>query len=286
MKKILILYLVTSSVMAQTGSEIYLLDISTRDGMMQLSNPVNVTDHPGYDNQPFFHEDQPILYYSSFNEEGRSDIKSYNYKTGETKLFTHTQEREYSPTLTPDKQFISCIIQRDNNAQDLGKYPVAGGEAVTLIDNLIVGYHAWMDESRLILFVLGDPLTLRLYDLNTKKEQVIAEHIGRSLHKIPGQQAMSFVHKKSDDEWVISRLDSKTLDTTPITTTLKSREDLTWTGDGKIVMSDGAKLFVYDLRKKGDWTEVTWTAKEFIPKGVTRLAISNDGKKLAMVVSE
>jgi len=61
----------------------------------------NITNHKGYDNQPYFHPDEPVIYYSSFNEEGRSDIKSYNYKTGVTSNITTTSEREYSPTVTP-----------------------------------------------------------------------------------------------------------------------------------------------------------------------------------------
>src|SRR5690606_9821643 len=112
------------------GSEIYLFDLSNKKGKITLSKPKNATNHPGYDNQPFFHTDKPILYYASFNEEGRADIKSYDYVTGETKFITQTNEREYSPTLTPDKKYLSCIIQRDNGEQNLGKYPVDGGEPI------------------------------------------------------------------------------------------------------------------------------------------------------------
>jgi hypothetical protein len=171
---------------AQTGSEILLFDLSIKKDKLVLSNPKNITNQVGYDNQPSFHADQPLVYYSSFNAEGRSDIKNYNSRKDETKLFTQTAEREYSPTITPDKQFVSCIIQRDDGAQNLGKYPVGGGQATVLIDNLIVGYHAWVDQDRLLLFVLGEPQTLHLYNVKTKEDKVLAEKIGRSLHKILG----------------------------------------------------------------------------------------------------
>ncbi len=84
------------------------------------------------------------MYYSSFDEDGRSDIKSHNLDSGETSNFTETSEREYSPTVTPDGKFVSCIIQRDNGAQYLGKFPIDVGVPVILIDDLIVGYHAWI----------------------------------------------------------------------------------------------------------------------------------------------
>ena len=78
---------------AQTGSEIYLADLDITDAGITLSNPKNITNHKGYDNQPFFHPDKHLLYYSSFNDEERSDIKVFNYKNNKTELFTQTKER-------------------------------------------------------------------------------------------------------------------------------------------------------------------------------------------------
>ncbi len=280
-----IIFLTSTCLYAQTGSEIFLFDLQSKQAKLTLSNPKNITNHTGYDNQPSFHADKPLVYYSSFNDDGRSDIKIFNYKTGATTNLTKTTEREYSPTLTPDKKFISCIIQRDNNAQDLGKYPVEGGSSTVIIDNLIVGYHAWIDDSRLLLFVLGEPQTLRLYDTKTKTDKILAEKIGRSLHSIPGQNAMSFVHKISDNEWIIKRFDKTTEAITDIVTTLPGREDLCWTPDGKIIMSDGSKIYWLDPAKEKKWIEITMNANEKI-KGITRLAINKKGNKLAVVIAE
>lgn len=282
MKKLFVLLLLPLSVLAQTGSEIMLLDLKLSKSGMEVSNPINITNRPGYDNQPSFHPDQPHVYYSSFNEEGRSEIKQYNFLTKETINITITSEREYSPTVTPDKQFLSCIIQRDNNEQNLGKYPIQGGTPVVLIDDLIVGYHAWMDEDQLILFVLGEPMTLRLYSLPTKTNKILGEKIGRSLHSIPSQKAMSFVDKSVEGNWKIKKLDSKSLAVSEIGTTLSGREDLAWTPDERVVMSDGEKLF-YLNTKNSAWEEVKMDSAM---KGITRIAISKDGKKIAVVVSE
>jgi hypothetical protein len=277
---------VPTSLFAQTGSDIFLVDMKISKASVSISNPVNITHHPGYDNQPFFHADQPVIYYSSFNDDGRADIRSYNYRTGETRAITQTQEREYSPTLTPDKKFLSCIIQRDSGAQDLGKYPVGGGEPIVLIDHLIIGYHAWIDQHRLILFILGKPPTLHVYDLAAGEDKVIAENTGRSLHKIPGKNAMSFVHEVSDKEWSIKKLDSNTLAVSVLAPTLPGREDLTWTRDGKIIMCDGENLFFNEPGKSNGWILIRIESGADMLKGVTRLAASPDGKKLALVVAE
>ena len=282
---IILLTILPSMALAQAGSEIFLFDVRVKNGQMILTNPVNATNHPGYDNQPSFDPNQPVVYYSSFNDEGRADIKSFNYETEKTNFITMTNEREYSPTVTPDGRYLSCIIQRDNDAQDLGKYPREGGEAITLIDNLIVGYHAWIDSDNLLLFVLGEPATLRWYNLATKTDKVLAENIGRSLHKIPGENAMSFVLKKGDGEWVISRLDVATQVITPIVNSLPGREDMTWTRNGSIIMSDGEKIFMLNTKKEKSWREIKVEASQAF-QGITRLALGAGGKKMAIVVSE
>lgn len=290
MKKILLALFSCSFSFAfsQAGSEIYIFDLKqTKKGEWSLSGGKNVTNHKGYDNQPSFHPDEPLIYFSSFNENGKADLKSYNYKTGETKNITKTDsEREYSPTVTPDKQFLSCIIQRDNNAQDLGKYPVNGGAPTVLIGDLIVGYHTWINAEQLALFVLGEPHTLQLYNLKTKQHEVIDENIGRSLHKIPDDDAVSYVSKKSDNNWMIRKFEPVSSASADIIDTVPGGEDLCWTPDGKIIMTGGTKVMIIDPEKDKEWKEVSADPKTPFTTVLTRVAISKDGKKLAIVVSE
>jgi hypothetical protein len=275
-----------SVLMAQTGSEILLFDLKVKKDKVIISNPKNVTNHKGYDNQPSFHTDQPILYYSSFNDEGRSDIMSYNYKTGLNTAITKTSEREYSPTLTPDKSSLSCIIQRDNGAQNLEKYPVDGGEPVVIIDNMTVGYHAWADNSHLALFILGEPHTLHFLRLPTKADTILAQNIGRSLHKIPSERAISFIQKTADNNWEIKKLESETMKITFIAATLPGIEDIAWTADKKIISSDGTKIYFLDPVKGKKWIEVSMESGSELLKGVTRLSVNTKGNKLAVVISE
>ncbi len=275
-----------SLLMAQSGSEILLFDLKVRKNKVVISNPKNITNHKGYDNQPSFHTDRPIIYYSSFNDEGRADIKSYNYKFDEAAFITQTNEREYSPTLTPDQSSLSCIIQRDNGAQDLGKYPVEGGEPSVIIDNMIVGYHAWADNSHLALFILGEPQTLHYIRLPTKEDTIVAQNIGRSLHKIPGERAVSFIQKNANQDWEIKKLNSETMKISTITKTLPGREDIAWTSDRKIISSDGTKIYFLDPAKENKWMEVSILTGSELLKGVTRLTVNSNGDKLAVVIAE
>jgi len=270
--------------LAQPASEIYLFDLTIKKNKISVSDGKNISNHKGYDNQPFFHPKDPVLYYTQADSSGRTDIIAFDHSKSTTRRITETSDREYSPTLTPDGKFLSCIIQRDDGAQDLGKYPVIGGSPQVLINNLKVGYHAWVNDSELILFVLGEPNTLRWYSLPNKSDSIIAGNIGRSLHAIPGTPAMSFVDK-SGENWVIKRLDARTKMVTNIVNALPGREDLTWTPDGKVIMSDGEKLFYFHPGVSDNWREIEGVATLKL-KGITRLSVNKKGNKIAIVAGE
>ncbi len=272
---------------SQTGTEIYLFDLHFENGQISISNPKNISNHKGYDNQPYFHHRESVLYFSSFDDAGRSDIKSYNFETLETKNLTLSQEREYSPTLTPDENFISCIIQRDNGAQDLGKFPVDGGDPTILIDNYLVGYHAWIDETKLLAYTLLEDIgELHFIDLETNEDLIIAKNIGRSLHKIPGQQAMSYIDKTQINNWQIKKFDPVTRNISTIASTLPLMEHLCWTQNGLILMSDGNKIYSLDPLTSNKWIPVVTKGEFSFMKGITRLAVNRKNNLLAVVVNE
>jgi hypothetical protein len=280
--------LVFTNSFAQQGSEILLFDLSIVNGQVVISNGSNISNHKGYDNQPCFHTVNPIIYYSSFNDSGRSDIKYYNYLTTTTTNLTNTTVREYSPTVTPDNQSISCIIQTDNGAQHLGKYPMDGGDAELLIQNLVIGYHAWIDHRRLLLFVLGDSNnhSLHYYDLETKDDRVIASKIGRSLHKIPGRKTMSFVQVKTDSASVISEYNPASGATRELLPALKGSDHVCWLNDEVILMSNATGIYYSSLEKGSSWKPVKISGLQAVPSGITRMATNTSNTKLAIVVRE
>lgn len=274
----------------QAGSEIYLFDMKVKNGQVVLSGGVNITNHKGYDNQPFFHPDQPVIYYSSFDDSGRSDIRYFDYKKKKTVDFIVTSDyAEYSPTIKPDGQWVSCIIQRQDGDQDLGMYPILKDKKpMMLINDLKIGYHAWVDNHKLLLFVLEDSIrhTLHYYNLSTKEDAVLAEGIGRSLHRIPGQNAMSFIQKISDSVFLVKRFDPATLSITTLAQTVKASDHIAWLKKNTILTSSGNQIFYYQVNRESPWQPVTVDGDTSMMKGVTRLAVNADNTKLAVVVSE
>jgi hypothetical protein len=271
------------------STEIYIFDMSVKKEKVSLSNPVNFTQNPGaYDNQPSFHPNQPLVFFTSGNVQTKTDIKSYNYKDKKTMFVTQSSWGKFSPTVTLDNQHISCIINRENGQQDLGKYALDGGDPVIIIDNMTVGYHVWADNSHLGLFILGKesaPNTLHYLLLPMKRDTILASNIGRSLHRIPGETGFSFVHKATDKDWYIKKFNSHSKKIEDIAPVLPGKEDLCWLPDGKILMSDGTGLFFYQPGKSSSWKPVEIEGGSLL-KGVTRLAASHDGKKIAIVVNE
>ncbi len=281
-------FILPLAAIAQTGSEIYLFDMKAEDKKIILSGPVNITQHKGYDSQPYFASNDPVIYYTAGNDSGSTDINTYNYNTKKTGNFTSTKESEFSPTLTPDKKFISCIIQRQTGAQDLGKYPLDGRAPVILVNNLIVGYHSWIDNNSLLLFILDDRVnsSLHYYNLTTKEDKPIIKNPGRSLHKIPGGDAMSFVDKSLPNEWMIKKLDCKTISITNICTTITGHEDLCWTNKGLILMSNGEKIFYYQPGSNAGWQLISFAGNNAAFKNITRIAVNDANTKLAIVAGE
>jgi WD40 repeat protein len=149
-----------------------------------------------------------------------------------------------------------------------------------------VGYHAWIDAKRLALFVLGKPSTLRLATLGPGEAEIVASDIGRSIHRVPGLRAVSFVQRDKDGKFVVKLLtvDGKQIRTLAPAVEGSSDGDTAWTPDGVLLMSAGKKLFARAFNKASGWQEVYDVAAHRLGN-VSRIAVSPDGKAIAIVVA-
>jgi hypothetical protein len=268
---------------APPAADIFLVDMKMRNGRIELGKPVKITDWHGYDNQPMFLSDDKSLFYTSIRDDGQADIYCHNIADNTSTRITQTSESEFSPTIMPDGQFFSVIRVEKDSTQRLWKFPLAGGAPSLVLENVKpVGYHAWGDPNTVVMFVLGNPITMQIADTRTGKAEVVAQDIGRSLHKIPQREAVSFVHKVSEKEWLIKQLDLKTREIAMLVKTLPGSEDYAWSPQGILLMGKEAKLYQYDLEKDADWQEIMDFTNAGM-KSITRLAVSPKGDRLAVV---
>jgi hypothetical protein len=159
-----LLLVLSATLLAQPDTEVYLFDLSNEGGELKLTNPQNISNKSGYDNQPYFYNDHTVVFSSTIN--GQTDIASYNIKEKTISYLSNTvQGSEYSPTRIPGQAALSAIRLDTIGLQRLYKYDLATGTDTMLIDNLVIGYHTWVNDHTIASFVLGDPATLVVRDL-------------------------------------------------------------------------------------------------------------------------
>ncbi len=255
--------------------------MTTAAGKLKVGQPAKITNWGGYNNQPAFMPDGKSILYTSIREK-QADIYRYDIQSMATTQITNTPESEYSPTLMPDGKSISVVRVEADGTQRLWKFPLAGGAPSLILENIKpVGYHLWIDDNTLALFVLGKPNTLQLVDLRSGKVNSIADNPGRILRRVPHQDKFSFVQKVSDREWLVKTFDLKTREIATFIQTFPGVEDYAWTPSGVLLMANGSKLFA---RKKSDfaWIELADFSNAGL-KNITRIAVSAKGDRIVVV---
>lgn len=276
----------TSPAPVAPASEVFLAALSPdTDSSIRIGTPENISKSPGYDNQPSFVPGGSAILFTSNRDGRQTDIYRYDLASRSLRPLTSTAESEYSPTVTPEGDRFSVVRVEGDGTQRLWQFPLSGTGAPVLVlaDVKPVGYHAWADASTLVLFVLGEPATLRWADARTGKAEVLAERPGRCIARMADGR-VSFVQKGAAGErWRIMALEPKSRGITPIAETLDGREDYTWLPDGRLLMATGAKIFLWDQDYRVNvWREIADLAAAGI-RNITRMAVSPDGKRLAFV---
>jgi WD40 repeat protein len=264
------------------ASDIFIVDVANRSGNLRLGPPLKINTSVGYNNQPSFMPGGRSILYTSIRDK-QADIYRYDMRGSATTQITKTPESEYSPTLMPDGQSISVVRVEADGTQRLWKFPLAGGAPSLILEKIKpVGYHLWIDDHTLALFILGKPNTLQITDTRTEKVEIIAENPGRILRRIPHENKFSFVHKISDKEWAIKSFDLRTRTSASLIDTLPGGEDYAWMPSGVLLMAKDSKLFsVIPLTGKA-WSEVADFSAAGL-KGITRIAVSPKGDRIAVV---
>jgi hypothetical protein len=186
---------------------------------------------------------------------------------------------------------MSVIRVEADSTQRLWSFGLDGADPrLVLSDVKPVGYHAWANDSLLALFVLGSPATLQVANARTGAARTVLGGIGRSIHRIPGTQTISFVHKQSDSLWVIRALDPRTDSIVTLVRTMPRVEDYAWTPDGRIVMAQGNRLFAWkavpgSIGAASEWKEIAAYADPAMAR-LSRIAISPRGDWIAVVAAE
>ena len=267
-------------------TEIYLAPLESG---VKVGRPVNITNSPGYDNQPSFTPDGASVLFTSIRGGGtQTDIYRYDITSGTTNQVTHTPESEYSPTVTPDGAHISVIRVEADGTQRLWRFTLDGRAPELVLPGVKpVGYHVWAGDHTLVLFVLGSPATLRLADTSGGEPEILVTGIIRSIQRFPGG-TISFVARTGGEAGApatlsIRELDPRTRRITPLVDApAGAREaDCAWTPDGTLVIAEKDVLYGWHRGQSG-WNRLADLAALGL-HGVSRIAISPKGDRIAFV---
>ncbi len=255
------------------ASDVFLVPLTRPSNTeWRVGVPANVSRFEGYDNQPAFAIDARALFFTRVGPDGQADIWRSDFSTGRAAPVQVTPESEYSAFPTPDSAALAVVRVESDSTQRLWRLPLDGSAPTLLVPDVApVGYFAYANDSTLAMFVLGSPATLQVATIGRPGARTVARNIGRSLHRIPGTEHISFVQKGSAS-WHIMRLNVTTGAIDTLVSTRPRREDHAWLDATTIVMGDGAQLFTYTLGA-ADWTPLADFG--FARLGdITRIAVS------------
>jgi hypothetical protein len=286
------------------GFDIYIGDLDLQDKRLKVSHLKAFTERAEYDNQPLFLLDGDSLLYTSAlttnkieqeieQESEQTDSMLISLESGHVINLTNSEESEYSPTLMPSGESFS-VIRAANDKQKLWRYPLypqqlsaePASELLTNIDP--VGYHSWVDDNRVMLFVLGQPHTLQLADVIKQSSQVLDINIGPSLFAIPHSSLMSYtasIGEGDDIQWQLKSYHPETGQIELITTLPKGAFYYAWAGNGYAITAVNSILMQWDKANVDKGWQSFADVSDMCPKGVTRLTTNSQNSKIALVCS-
>ena len=267
--------------------DIFLFDLVETSDEMKISNGRNVTERKGYDNQPWFTPDSKSFLFSANQEPDRTDVFEYFIESGETKQVTNSPTQEYSPQVSPDNKTISFVTDGETANQSIWFGDRNFQRFQWLLQNQgdrePVGYYSWNRSTGYVLFWSRYGFSMRLvHETKPISHYVSGDAIPTTPHIVPGTSNFSFMHQQGNGQVWIKELNPETLAVRPLTPVAGNSRHYGWTPGGRILMCDGTKLVQWLPEFKDGWKPVA-DLDVFGLMNVTRVAVSPDGKQLAVV---
>jgi hypothetical protein len=285
-KAILISLFFTSTVLAQfPETDIWLFKIEKKEGKYSYSNPLNITNTAGYDNQPIFSKDNKAIYYVTIKETNQAEIYTYRINNKARIRITHTPESEYSPTLNPESDIMSCVVVLLDSSQQIYNYDFTGKIAPTEVSKGIsnpdsIGYFTWLNKDTILYYKLTEPHSLRAWDITTNKDVWICDHPTRAFKKIGNTS--DFIYGIKDSTSTQFRIYSPALRESKLYATYPTvNEDFIWHSELGLIKSENADLMRYNEQIK-TW-EILLSFSNLGIKKITRFTFDSKTKQLAIV---
>lgn len=277
-----------SALVAQGGTDIWVLELRGSGSALEVGRPRNLTNRAGYDNQPQFTPDGQALLYTRIEPSGRSDVWRVAITGAAPVRVTDTAvEQEYSPTPMPDGRGFSAIVVEADSTQRLWAYDWSGAPQRVIVPALKpVGYHVWIGGGVIGAFVLSQPTpqvpnALVLMNPQTERVDTLDRGIERAFARVPGREAFTYV-QRTDSSTIVREVDTRTMATRRVLTGPRGLEYHVWLADGTLLISGNGQIWRWADARLTPFVDL----RTFGIDGVSRMALSPDGRTLAFVASD
>jgi len=290
MRRIVLVLLLASAATLHAqinDSEVWVGSLDLSGGRFAVSNLVNISKHPGYDNQPAFFPDGKLVFTSQIavlDETGHAvQAVIHDFANGTSTPVPGALG--FSPTPAADG---SLMLLRDGHVV---LHDSSGNES-QLTETKDAGYFTRFDEQTWVLYINDKQRRIVIYDPKTKALDTMALGSSTAPFRIPGKRAVSFVavepfpapegnappRKLFLRELNLADRQVTTLASVPFPTSGSH----VWTSRGTLLMASGHTIYEWNPAKPDDWRmAATFDDPEL--QGLTRIAISPHGDRIALV---
>lgn len=262
------------------STDLYMFTLLNNGERITLKNPLYLSgfNPDGYNNQPYFISPREVYITSNFYDKDFTDFMRLDLLNEEYYRVTATDSiSEYSPTPRALSGYFSAVrVEKDGTTQSLWLYPNdhsnSGKRIFENVDN--VGYHCWLSEEEVALFLVSTPMKLAIGNVETGTVSNIIEDIGRCFQQNSNGDLL-FVHKISEETWYIKSYSIEDQKASIITQTRPNSEDFALLSDGTILMAEGSKMYSIHPTRDEYWKEII-DLEEWEISNITRLAVSRN----------
>lgn len=281
-----VLGFLNTSVPAQTGnSEIFIFSVSKSGNRVALELVGNISNSPGYDNQPSFGPEGKSVLFTSIRNGNSPDIYEYFFESKQSKQITNAADGEYTPR-AKDRDTITFVREGNGQAMSVWSYDRrTKAESPALVNKEPVAYYDWNSDGGALVWIRYASMAHFVNPLKKVNAFVTDRVLPSSPQNIPGTLKFSFVHRQGNDEVWIKEFDPETRAVRPIVQTKDGKIDYCWLTDAAILTGTGFNLYRFDEKTDKEWV-LFGDLSRFGLKDITRLAASKDGKMIAVVSNQ
>jgi hypothetical protein len=271
-----------SAQLPDTDVWLFTIEKSKTTGILSIESALNISNRPGYDNQPAFSADEKRIYYSSVKEDKQADICYYDLKKKKVTQLTHTSESEYSPAPAPGGKLICCVAVETDSAQRLHYIEEETGNYNNRLMEDSVGYFHYLNSDTILYFKLTIPPSLRYKGLHNQTDKWLCDNPMRSIRAINRTNALFAV--KDSVQCTYYRYDFLLRRAEKYAVSGPENDSFSWHPVFGLIRPAGSKLFRFDAASQ-TW-KLIFDLAQYGVKKISRPEFDSQCRNLVLVNSQ